>query len=78
MITIDDVKRMKTQSLTDKQSVELCDTVGKMLAIELESETVKNKVKKLVSDYIKKNKIDIEAKKLLDKLHWHVQVLLKK
>jgi hypothetical protein len=38
------------QGLTDKQSVELGDNVGKMLVMELESETVKNKVKKLVSD----------------------------
>ncbi|HKZ94547.1 MAG TPA: hypothetical protein VJ249_08225 [Candidatus Bathyarchaeia archaeon] len=64
--------------LTDKQVVELSDSVGKMLVTELESEAVKNKVKKLVSDYVKKNKLDVNAAGLSDKLHWHVQVLLKK
>jgi len=69
---------MKAKGLTDKQSVELCDNVGKMLVMELESKTVKNKVKKLVSDYVKKNKIDVNPTVVSDKLHWHVQVLLKK
>jgi len=69
---------MKAHGLTDKQSVELCNNVGKLLVMELESETVKNKVKKLVSDYVKKNKIDINPTGLFDKLHWHVQVMLKK
>lgn len=64
--------------LTDKQITELCDSVGKMLVVELDSETVKGKVKKLVSDYVKKNKVDVSSTGLADKLHWHVQVLLKK
>jgi len=67
-----------THGLTDKQSVELCDNVGKMLAIELDSETVKSKVKKLVSDYVKKNKIDVNPAGLNDKLEWRVQVRIKK
>jgi len=69
---------MKASSLTEKQNVELCDNVGKMLVLELESETVKNKVRKLVSDYIKKNKIDVDPAVLSDKLRWSVKVLLKK
>jgi len=69
---------MKAHGLTDKQSVELCDSVGKMLVMELESETVKGKVKKLVADYVKKNKIDVNPTGLNDKLEWHVQVRLKK
>ena len=71
------MKKM-THGLTDKQSVELCDNVGKMLAIELDSETVKSKVKKLVSDYVKKNKIDVNPAGLNDKLEWRVQVRIKK
>ena len=67
-----------THGLTDKQSVELCDNVGKMLVEELDSATVKNKVKKLVSDYSKKNKIDANPTVLSDKLEWRVQVRLKK
>jgi len=66
------------RGLTEKQSVELCDNVGKMLVMELESETVKSKVKKLVTDYVKKNKLDADPTGLSNKLHWHVQVLLKK
>jgi len=69
---------MKAHGLTDKQSVELCDNVGKLLVMELESETVKNKVKKLVSDYVKKNKIDVKPIGLSDKLQWRVQVRFKK
>ena len=67
-----------THGLTDKQSVELSDNVGKMLVNELESATVKNKVKKLVSDYVKKNKIDANLTFLNDKLEWRVQVRFKK
>lgn len=63
--------------LTDKQITELCDSVGKMLVMELESGAVKSKVKKLVSDYVKKNKIDMSSTGLTDKLHWHVQVQYK-
>jgi len=69
---------MKAQGLTDKQSVELCNDVGKLLVMELESETVKSKVKKLVADYVKKNKINVNPAGVSDKLHWHVEVLLKK
>lgn len=67
-----------THGLTDKQSVELSDNVGKMLVEELDSATVKNKVKKLVSDYVKKNKIDANPTVLNDKLEWRVQVRFKK
>jgi len=69
---------MKQHGLTEKQSVELCDNVGKLLVMELEPEAVKSKVKKMVSDYVKKNKIDADPASLFAKLHWHVQVLLKK
>jgi hypothetical protein len=69
---------MKASGLTEKQSVELFDNVGKMLVTELESETVKNKVKKLVADYVKKNKIDVDPAGLSDRLQWSVKVSLKK
>ncbi len=62
--------------LTDKQSVELCDNVGKLLVKELDADAVKAKVKKLVDDYAKKNKI--AATGLPDKLQWTVKVQLKK
>jgi hypothetical protein len=66
------------KGLNDKQSVELCDNVGKMLVTELEAPAVRTKVEKLVSDYVKKNKVEADARSLSGKLHWHVQVLLKK
>jgi len=69
---------MKARGLTDKQSVELCDNVGKLLVMELEAEAVKSKVKKLVSDYVKKSKADVNPTGLFNKLEWHVQVRLKK
>jgi hypothetical protein len=76
MLAITDVKKMT--GLTDKQNVELCDTIGKMLVTELDTTAVKTKVQKLVTDYVKKNKIDVDPKGLSTRLHWHVQVLLKK
>jgi len=76
MLAITDVKKMK--ELNDKQNVELCDTIGKMLVTELDTTAVKTKVQKLVTDYVKKNKLDADPKNLSNKLHWHVQVLLKK
>lgn len=66
------------KDLNDKQSVELCDSIGKMLVTELEVPAVKSKVEKLVSEYVKKNKVDADPKSLSNRLHWHVQVLLKK
>jgi len=77
-MTMDRCEKMKASSLTEKQSVELCDDVGKLLVKELESAAVKTKVKKLVTDYVKKNKIEVDAAKLSDKLNWSVKVQLKK
>jgi hypothetical protein len=64
--------------LTEKQGAELCETIGKMLVLELESAAVKGKVQKLVADYVKKNKIDANPTALSDKVEWRVQVRLKK
>ncbi len=69
---------MKTMGLNEKQSIELCDNVGKMLVTELETDAVKNKEKKLVSDYVKKNKIDEDPAALSNKLNYSVKVSLKK
>lgn len=66
------------KSLTEKQSVELCEIIGKMLALELESDTVKTKVKKLVADYVKKSGLKIDPKAVSDRAHLHVQVMLEK
>ena len=66
------------KNLTEKQSIELCEVIGKMLALELESDTLKGKVKKVVADYVKKSKLDIDSTAVAARVHWHVQVTLKK
>ena len=72
---ISDVKIMKA-CLTKQQSTELLDNIGKMITDELEAEPVKNKVKNLVSDYVKKNKIDEDPKTLASKVKLSVKVSL--
>ena len=67
---------MKKAGLTKQQSDELLDNIGKMLTGELEAEPVKNKVKNLVSDYVKKNKIDEDPKNLANKVKLSVKVSL--
>ena len=67
---------MKKAGLTKQQSTELLDNIGKMLTSELEAEPVKNKVKNLVSDYVKKNKIDEDPKNLANKVKLSVKVSL--
>ena len=68
---------MKEKSLDEVQMRELCDVVGKLLVGELASESVKNKVRELVTDFVKKNKLDRDTSALVDAIEWHVQVLLK-
>ena len=64
-------------TLSEKQKSELTEEVGKLLVAELETQASKDKVKKIVSDFIKKNKLDIDSPTLLKALDWHVKVLLK-
>jgi hypothetical protein len=66
---------MKT-CLTKQQSTELLDNIGKMIMSDLEAESVKNKVKNLISDYVKKSKIDEDPKTLADKVKISVKVTL--
>ena len=68
---------MKEKSLDEVQRRELCDVVGKLLVGELASESVKNKVRELVTDFVKKNKLDRDTSALVDAIEWHVQVLRK-
>lgn len=63
-------------SLTKQQSTELLDNIGKMITSDLEAEPVKNKVKSLISDYVKKSKIDEDPKTLADKVRLSVKVSL--
>lgn len=69
---------METLSLTDRQSKEICDNVGRMLVNELSSEEIRDKVKQTVGDYLKSKRINSEASDLTKKLDWSVNVRLKK
>ena len=62
--------------LGEKQSVELCDSVGRMLALELNTEAVRLKVRRLVADYVNKRDISDDPERLLQKLEWAVKVKL--
>ena len=64
-------------ALSEKQSVELCDNVGKMLATELNSASVHLKVKRIVADYVNKRDIEDDPERLLKKLEWSVKVKIK-
>ena len=62
--------------LTMKQGDDLTKEISKMLALELESESTKKKVGKIVSDYVKKNEIDAKPESLTKKIQWSVKVTL--
>ena len=65
---------MQSLELGEKQSVELCDNIGRMLALELNSQVVMSKVKRLVVDYLNKRDIADDPERLLKKLEWTVRV----
>lgn len=67
---------MKTLNLNEKQATEICEKVGRMLAEELNSENVWNKVESAVSDYLKINNIKAETSDLTDTLEWSIKVKL--
>lgn len=69
---------METLSINDKQGMEICENVGRMLVDELDTEDVWNKVEEMLSDYLKSNNINEDALDLTDKLEWSVKVRLKK
>ena len=65
---------LQSLELGEKQSVELCDSVGRMLALELNTEAVRLKVRRLVADYLNKRDISDDPERLLRKLEWAVKV----
>ncbi len=69
---------MQAITLNDRQSRELCDEVGKMLAIQLDSDAVRNKVNRAISDYLKQKNIGDDPKAISKNLSWSVKVELKK
>jgi hypothetical protein len=69
---------METVSIDDKQGMEICENVGRMLVEELDSENIWSRVEQMLSDYLKNNNINEDAADLTDKLEWSVKVKLKK
>ena len=65
---------MQSLELGEKQGVELCDNIGKMLAFELDSAVIRTKVKRLVADYVNKRDIAADPERLLKKIEWSVKV----
>jgi hypothetical protein len=62
--------------LGEKQSVELCDSIGRMLALELNTDAVRVKIRRLVAEYVNKRDIADDPERLLKKLEWAVKVKL--
>ena len=54
--------------------MELCENIGKMLALELNTEAVRVKIRRLVAEYVNKRDIADEPERLLKKLEWSVRV----
>jgi hypothetical protein len=62
----------------EKQGVELCENVAKMLTSELESATVRTKIKRMVADYVNKRDIAYDPERLMKRLNWTVKVRIVK
>ena len=71
------MRRVQTTALSEKQSVELCDSIGKMLATELSTASVHLKVRRIVADYVNKRDLEDDPERLLKKLDWSIKVKIK-
>ncbi len=69
---------MQSVVLTDRQSRELVDEIGKLLAIQLDSEQIKNKVNRIIADYCKRNSVMVDVMDISKSLSWSVKVSMKK
>jgi hypothetical protein len=69
---------VQSVTLNDRQSGELIDEIGKLLAIQLDSEQVKNKVNRIMADYCKRNNISCDVMDISKNISWSVKVSLKK
>ncbi len=69
---------MQAISLSDRQSRELCDKIGKTLAMQLDSDSVRNKVNRIISDFLKQKSIEDDPKAIAKNVSWSVKVELRK
>jgi hypothetical protein len=67
---------LQSLELGGKQSVELCDIIEKMLALELNTGEIRIKVRRLVTDYLNKRDIADEPERILKRIEWSVTVKL--
>lgn len=68
---------MQPVKLNERQSLQMCDEIGKMLAAQLDSEIIRNKVNRLAADYIKRNNLNMDAAEISKNISWSVKVSLK-
>jgi hypothetical protein len=68
---------MQAISLNEKQSRGLCDEIGKLLAVQLDSEAIRNKVNRSISDFVKSNKLNADAEEIARNMSWSVKVTYK-
>lgn len=69
---------METMNMSDKQGMEICENVSRLLVEELDTEDTWNRVEKMLATYLKENNITEDAADLTDNLEWSVKVRLKK
>lgn len=69
---------METTTINDKQGMEICENVGRVLIEKLDSDEVWSKVEEILADYLKNNDINAEPTDLTSRLEWSVRVKLKK
>lgn len=69
---------METITINDKQGMEICENVGRVLIEKLDSDDVWSKVEEILGDYLKNNDINADATDLTSRLEWSVRVKLKR
>jgi hypothetical protein len=69
---------METMNMNDKQCMEICENVSRMLAEALDTDDTWTKVEEMLATYLKENNINLDASNLTDNLEWSVKVRLKK
>ncbi len=69
---------MQSVTLNDRQDRELVDEIGKLLAVQLDSEQTKNKVNRIIVDFCKRNNISGEVMDVSKNISWSGKVSLKK
>jgi hypothetical protein len=70
-------KFLQTSTMSDKQVMEICENVSRLLVEELDTEDTRKRVKQILTTYLKENKINEDAANLVDNFEWSVKVSLK-